>query len=72
MLRKNKCPKCRSAKIAKVPGYAKSQSISVGILASSSVPVDRFVCLRCGFVEHWVESDEDLEIIAKKYADHDS
>ncbi|WP_296112952.1 hypothetical protein [uncultured Anaerococcus sp.] len=44
----NKCPKCGSSEIIKVPGhagaYGSGNNIMVGITIKSAVPVDKYLC----------------------------
>ena len=76
MKRTRLCVQCQSSDIARVPGYAGTQYssgsfIPIGKLGLGVAKVSRFVCLRCGFVESWVESSEDLDKIRKKYKRED-
>jgi len=66
-----KCPKCGGSRISTVPGktgaYGSGPNIYVGMWAWSTAQVNRYVCLECGFVEHWVASPEDLGHIAERF-----
>lgn len=66
----NKCPKCGSSDIIKVPGYAgaygSGNNIMVGMTIKSAVPVDRYLCDSCGYSEEWVDID-NIEKIEKKF-----
>lgn len=68
----NKCPKCGSSGIIKVPGYAGAygfgNNIMVGMTIKSAVPVDRYLCTNCGFSEEWVDID-NIDKIKKKFKD---
>jgi Zn ribbon nucleic-acid-binding protein len=65
------CPKCQNQEILRIPGrvgsHGSGNNIPVGITIFSSVTVTRFVCVKCGFSEEWVESPEDIKAIVKKY-----
>lgn len=65
------CTKCQSNDIARIEGkvgaYGTGNNISTGWTILSAVPVTRYLCLNCGYSEEWVESEEDLEIIRRKY-----
>ncbi|NSS37411.1 hypothetical protein HRG18_10555 [Enterococcus faecalis] len=66
----NKCPKCGSSDIIKVPGYAgaygSGNNIMVGMTIKSAVPVDRYICTRCGFSEEWIDLDY-IDKLKKEY-----
>nr|WP_072537713.1 hypothetical protein [Anaerococcus mediterraneensis] len=66
----NKCPKCGSSDIIKIPGYAGAygtgNNIMVGISIKSAVPVDRYLCGDCGYSEEWIDT-EYIEKIKKKF-----
>ena len=66
----NKCPKCGSSDIIKVPGhvgaYGSGNNIMVGMTIKSAVPVDRYLCANCGYSEEWVDID-NIEKIEKKF-----
>ena len=53
------------------PGYVGSggagTNITVGWTIFSNVRVWRYVCCRCGFVEHWVDGSADIARVEKKY-----
>lgn len=58
------CPKCGSGDILVVDGYCggygSGNNIMVGMTIFSAVPVDRYVCCRCGYSEEWIRT-EDME-----------
>ena len=68
----NKCPKCGSSDIIKIPGYAgaygSGNNIMVGMTIKSAVPVDRYLCADCGYSEEWVDID-NIDKIKKKFKD---
>jgi transposase-like protein len=66
------CPKCKSTDIVRIPGKAggygsDKTNILIGWTVFNVVKVTRFLCASCGFIEHWVESAEDLATVKKKY-----
>ncbi len=67
----NPCPKCQATTVLRVPGnvgkYGTGNNIPTGFWVSSAVPVSRYVCLGCGFVEEWVDNPHDLRRLAGKY-----
>jgi predicted nucleic-acid-binding Zn-ribbon protein len=60
-----KCPKCSSSSIkrfeSEVGAFGVGNYIPVGM---KSVPVNRYVCLQCGYVEEWIDSASNLKKIA--------
>lgn len=73
MRRTHRCPKCGSPKIARVPDNAHrylGNSICVTrIAAVKRIPVARYVCCSCGYVENWVEEEQGLEEVRKNFLD---
>lgn len=67
----NPCPKCQATAVLRVPGhagkYGTGNNIPTGFWVSSAVPVSRYICLTCGFVEEWVDNPHDLARLADKY-----
>jgi len=65
------CPKCRAQTIIRIPGvigaYSAGNPISLGVWPFSAVEVTRYLCTSCGFLEHWVNEQADLERIKAKY-----
>ena len=65
------CPKCGSREIIRVPDNAHrylANSICVTKLAFvKRVPVARYVCHACGYVEDWVENQRERDIIQKAF-----
>lgn len=65
-----KCSKCGCSEVLRVPseiGVVGGSAIRLGATMLSAVPVTRFVCAACGFVEEWVESAVNLASLAKRY-----
>ena len=72
MLHTHACPKCGSREIRRIPDnpgrYASSNSIYTSKLTLfGKIPVIRHVCLRCGYVENWVEQPDQLEQLRKSF-----
>ena len=63
----NCCPKCSSKNIACVPDNAHrylANSIAITNIAwVKRIPVARYVCCDCGYVENWVETKKDRDEI---------
>ena len=58
-----RCPKCGSRKVLRVPDHLGRYASGNNIYTSSftllgKIPVIRYVCLDCGYVENWVETAE--------------
>lgn len=53
-----------------MPGYAgaygSGNNIMVGMTIKSAVPVDRYICTRCGFSEEWIDLDY-MDKLKKEY-----
>lgn len=63
-----RCPKCDSDAIHVVPGERNEMSIMMdwaGFL--TSVPVSRYICIACGYVESYIDSAEDRQRIGRKF-----
>ena len=69
-MKSGKCPKCQSnnvysgAKVFPKSGPFGSNSIPVSL--TSIAALDNYVCVDCGYIESYVESDK-LEEIARKW-----
>ena len=57
-----KCPKCGSSEIIEISGktgaYGSGNNMLIGASILSAVPVDRYLCVECGFSEEWVDLDK--------------
>lgn len=66
------CAKCDSTDLlfveAERGGYGSGNVIRLnGSTIWSSVKVNRFVCMNCGFCEEWITSPADLEALRRAY-----
>ena len=63
-----KCPKCGGEDIVRFDGYVGSYGSGnnqiLGATIFSAVEVNRYVCLKCGFTEEWIDTEE-LEKVAR-------
>lgn len=71
MKQTRKCPKCGSREVARVPDnahryLANSIPITKGAWVKR-VPVVRYVCCYCGYVENWVENQAQREEIQRAF-----
>ncbi len=67
-----RCPKCSSREIIRVPDnpgrYASGNNIYTSTVTLwKKVPVIRYVCLDCGYVENWVEQPQQLTELQKTF-----
>ena len=71
MKESKRCPKCGSQEIIRVPDDAHrflANSICITRLATvKRVPVARYVCHRCGYVENWVEQARQRDEIRRAF-----
>jgi predicted nucleic-acid-binding Zn-ribbon protein len=70
MKTQGKCSKCGCSDVLRVPGeigVLGGNSIRVGATMLSAVPVTRFVCAACGYVEEWIDNAVNLASLAKRY-----
>ena len=66
------CPKCSSRHIVRVPDNPGRHASGNNIYTSSftlfkKVPVIRYVCCGCGYVENWVEQPGQLAEIGRTF-----
>jgi ribosomal protein S27AE len=60
------CPKCKSNKIIRAQHHwNQDNTLPVGIF--SWVRVARYICGQCGFIENWIDSENDLNAVREKY-----
>lgn len=72
MLHTRICPKCGARDIQRIPDnpgrYASGNNIYTSSLTlAGKIPVIRYVCLFCGYVENWVENPEQLEKLRRSF-----
>ena len=66
------CPKCGSREILRVPDqpgrYASGSNLyTTRFTLLGKIPVILYVCRDCGYVEHWVETPEQREALARAF-----
>lgn len=66
------CPKCNSQNVIRIPDYPNRYASGNNIYTSTlpllkKIPVIRYVCYDCGYVENWVENRHELSEIKKKF-----
>ncbi|MBD5559035.1 MAG: hypothetical protein HDQ87_01550 [Clostridia bacterium] len=66
------CPKCGSKSIVRVPDnpnrHASGNNIYTSTLTlAKKIPVIRYVCCDCGYVENWVETRKALDEIKRTF-----
>ena len=67
------CPKCGSRRIVRIPDnhgrHASGNNIyTTRATLLGKIPVIRYVCLDCGYVENWVETRRDLEKLLETFS----
>lgn len=66
----NKCPKCHSSSIkkaeSKVQPFAGGAGVFIPLGMNKPIPVTRYICLKCGYIEEWIDAEEHLEKLASK------
>ena len=72
MKNSGRCPKCGSMDIVCVPDNPRRYTSGNNIYTTSmtligKIPVIRYVCCRCGYVENWVETAGELEQIKRTF-----
>ncbi len=71
MMNMKRCPVCDSTDIVRVPDDAHrylANSICITKFAMvKRIPVARYVCCACGYVENWVETPREREEIRKAF-----
>ena len=70
MKNKGKCSKCESLEVLGIPNKGMAgclgNAINLGFF-SGRIQVTRYLCLKCGFSEDWVENRGDLEDLRSKF-----
>lgn len=66
MKNSQRCPKCDHTEIIRVEviqgGYGSGNVIPTGgFTIGSSIKVTRYVCIKCGYCEEWIDSTQDLQ-----------
>lgn len=65
------CPKCGSRNVVRIPDtgrYASSNSIyTTRATLFGKIPVIRYVCCSCGYVENWMERPDELDRISQQF-----
>ena len=66
------CPKCGAKRVVRVPDRALRYSSGNNIYTSTvtlagKIPVIRYVCCACGYVENWVEHPSERAGIERHF-----
>lgn len=67
-----RCPKCGSQNIVRVPDNQNRHASGNNIYTSTftlikKIPVIRYVCCDCGYVENWVETQSERDEIKRTF-----
>lgn len=72
MKKTKKCPKCGNTDIFVIEGnagaYGSGNNIAVGMTIFSAVPVDRFICSKCGYSEEWIRVEDIQKVRESSHA----
>lgn len=64
------CPKCHSKDIVRVPDnahrYLSHSIVITRAITVDRIPVVRYVCCGCGYIESWVENSTDIDKLKKE------
>lgn len=68
----NPCPKCGSRHIVRVPDNPRRHASGNNIYTTRAtllgkIPVIRYICCGCGYVENWVERRAELEELQRTF-----
>lgn len=66
------CPKCGARDVVRVPDQARRHASGNNIYTTTltlagKIPVIRYVCCACGYVENWVEQRSELNQIRQTF-----
>lgn len=66
------CPKCGAKRVVRIPDnsrrYASGNNIyTSAVTLAGKIPVIRYVCCGCGYVENWVEHPSELAEIERRF-----
>ncbi len=72
MMHTRQCPKCGSREIVRVPDrplrHASGNNIYTAHFENfGKVPVIRYLCCGCGYVENWVESQSGRDAVRQAF-----
>jgi transposase-like protein len=62
-MKKGRCPKCNSTNVRKQPKLSR-EAVSVGL---RTLPLDRYVCVTCGYTEQFVADADKLRFVEEKW-----
>ena len=72
MMHAHRCPKCGSEDILRVPDDPRRHASGNNIYTSTftlaqKIPVIRYVCCGCGYVEEWVEAPSQRDRLRRAF-----
>jgi len=65
-MKNGQCPKCECSDVHIVDGNRFEPTIPLGGLSSGAF-INAYVCVKCGYIEMYVEDQEDLAKIAARW-----
>lgn len=68
MKNSNRCAKCSGTELLRIPSLpGEEPHLVVGDHVMHEIPVTKFVCAKCGYMEQWVENPTDLAKLSEEY-----
>ena len=72
MKNSGRCPKCGSRRIVRIPDngrYANGNNIYLrsAVVLADRIPLIKYICCECGYVEEWVEKAGKLDTIKRSF-----
>lgn len=72
MKNSKRCPKCNLENIVRVPDNPSRHASGNNIYTSAvtlvgKIPVIRYVCCDCGYVENWIENQSEIDKIKRTF-----
>ena len=63
------CVKCNFPKIIRIGGGNKWKGYHAAFQLGpmNMIPMERYICVRCGYTELWIQNEEDLEKLEQKF-----
>lgn len=72
MRQDHNCPKCQFSPMIRIPDHPSRYASGNNIYLSrftliEKIPVIRYVCPECGYVENWIDTKKDLYRIKENF-----
>ena len=65
----NPCPKCNAHEMSRIPGgFGRvGRSVQYGPTAFTSIRISRYVCVKCGYTEEWIDDENELKKVTRNF-----